>query len=62
MITRDKRYFIKAVARAILIFLLTVTVSEVASSVRQIQGADAAKFFEYFENFTYKMAQNTIDI
>ena len=54
MITRDKRHFMKAVARAIEIFPLTVTVSEVASSVRQNEGGDVSHLAEYVKNITYK--------
>ena len=52
----------KAIARATEILLLTVTVSEVSSSVRKIQGGNVTEFGEYFENFTYKMTQNSKDI
>ena len=62
MITRDKRHFMKAVARAIEIFPLTVTVSEVASSVRQNEGGDVSHLAEYLKNVTYKMVQNSKDI
>ena len=50
----------KAIARAVEILLLTMTVFEESSSVRKIQGGNVTEFGEYIENFIYKMTQKDI--